>query len=806
MVGEDAYTTGVAGDRVRPHPFRKCGVLVTWSRWLLRVETDDADRRRRGQVLAFLCVPLFLIGAGFFVLDLIGWLDPPSEHAVYNMVTDLSFAAVMALAWHLNRRGRVGTAALLQLAAVSAGLVLFFLYTSPYRIEILFVVPVFISAFVIAPWAAFVFAGVSGASFAALNAIHDGEPRLSLQVGLSLLGLAIIACLVAAVLERAVRALHRTSVALEADIAARREAEEARRQVEAALSLSRQQSETLFEKSSLGVFLFGRDRLVTECNERLAAQLGLPVAGLVGADLSVAGERNWAPAMERALAGSVGSYEGPWVTAGGEALWVSFAASPLRSPDDEVVGGIGVVTDFTDRKQAEDLVAKLAYRDGLTGLPNRSLFGDRLRQAIAAAQRRERGLIVGVLDLDRFKTVNDTLGHDCGDELLVGVGERICGLMRDSDSLARSAADEFLLLFPDVPTPRDVAMMTNRILTSIRQPWRLQGKRVYASASVGLAMYPDDGVDPSTLLEHAHTAMRRAKEQGGGVLRFYDAALSSMAEERLQLEAELHTAIEEGQLTVHYQPQFDIRNGAIVGVEALVRWEHLRLGQLPPNEFIPLAEETGLIVPLGRQVLGVATRQAAEWQRYCPQRLRVAVNVSARQFLDPALTADIESALAESGLDAALLDIEVTETATLQHAREADAVLARLRSVGVAVSLDDFGTGFSSLSQLRLLPISRLKIDRSFVSDIEVSASSAAIVSTVIDLGQALGLGVVAEGVETQGQLEFLRSRHCHEVQGFLLARPMSAGECERLLERSAAGVACGGAGRARVGGRRRAR
>jgi predicted signal transduction protein with EAL and GGDEF domain len=364
--------------------------------------------------------------------------------------------------------------------------------------------------------------------------------------------------------------------------------------------------------------------------------------------------------------------------------------------------------------------------------------------------------------------------------------------MRESDSVARSAADEFLLLFPDVAIPRDVAVMSSRILTSIRQPWRLQGKRVYASASVGLAMYPQDGIDPSVLLEHAHTAMRRAKEQGGGVLRFYDAALSSLAEERLQLEAELHAALDEGQLTVHYQPQFDVLSGAIVGVEALARWEHPRLGQVPPGEFIPLAEETGLIVPLGRQMLGAATRQAAEWQRYCSGRLRVAVNVSARQFLDPALTADIESALAESGLEAALLDIEVTETATLQHASEADAVLARLRSVGVSVSLDDFGTGYSSLSQLRTLPISRLKIDRSFVSEIEVSASSAAIVRAVIDLGRALGLGVVAEGVETEEQLEFLRRRHCHEVQGYLLARPMPAEECERLLERAATEVPCG--------------
>jgi diguanylate cyclase (GGDEF)-like protein/PAS domain S-box-containing protein len=790
LATDQVYTTDVAGE-VPLRPFRLKGILGAGSRWLLRVDTDDPDLRRRGQILAFLCLPFFLIGVGFFLVDLVGWLLPPSEHAVYNMVTDLAFAALTALAWRLNRRGRISLAAILQLTAVSAGLVFFFQYTSPYRIEILFVCPVFVSAFVLTPWAAFVFAGVSGASFALLNHIHDGEPRLSLQVLLALLGLAIIACLVAAVLEWVVRALRRTSEALAADVAAREEAEEARRQVEAALSLSRQQTETLFEKSSLGAFLFDRARVVTECNARLAAQLRSSVHAVVGVDLSMPSNGRWGPAMQRALEGVVGSYEGPWTAFDGEALWVSLTASPLRGPEDDVVGGIGVVTDLTDRKQAEELVEKLAYRDGLTGLPNRTLFGDRLGQAIAAAQRREPGLIVGVLDLDRFKNINDTLGHARGDELLVGVGERIVGLMRDSDSVARSAADEFLLLFTDVSAPRDVAAMASRILGAINQPWRLGGSRVFASASIGLAMYPADGVDPSTLLENAHTAMRRAKAEGGGGLRFYDAALSSMAEERLQLEAELHAAIEERRLTVHYQPQFDLETNRIIGVEALARWEHPRLGQVSPTDFIPLAEETGLIVPLGRQVLRTATRQAAGWQALAGG-LRLAVNVSARQFLDPSLTAEIESALADSGLDAALLDIEVTETATLQHAREADAVLARLRSVGVAVTLDDFGTGYSSLSQLRELPISRLKIDRSFVSEIERNESSAAIVCAVIDLAHAVGVGVVAEGVETREQLEFLRRFHCGEAQGFLLAGPMPADRCEAVLRRGGAKDVCG--------------
>ncbi|HQF52483.1 MAG TPA: EAL domain-containing protein [Thermoleophilia bacterium] len=786
LTTDNEYAEGFAGDSTWALALRFRGIFSVWSARLLRVDHEDPGRRRQGQIVAFLCLPLALIGVGFFVVDLIGWLIPPSEHPLYHMTTDLLFAVFMGLAWFLNRRGRVHTAAVLMLTATSLGLILFFFFTAPHRIAIIFVAPVLVSAFVLPAWTAFAFAGVSSLSFATLVAIHGEEPRLSLQVGLSLFGLAIIAALVATVLDWAMRALHRTTLALQEDIAKRREAEEARRQVEAALELTRQRSETLFEKSPLGVFLFDREFRLTECNGRLARQLQASVEELVGTDLAAQGEGDWRSTMQRALDGAVGSFEGPWSTSGGDELWVSLTASPLRGPDGVVVGGIGVMTDLTDRKQAELLVDRLAYRDGLTDLPNRSLFNDRLGQAIAAAQRRDRGLIVGVLDLDRFKAVNDTLGHESGDELLIAVGECLSGLMRDSDSVARSAADEFLLLFPDVE-PRAAAAMASRILTAIRQPWRLGDDRVFASASIGMALYPDDGTDPSTLLENAHTAMRRSKERGGGGFSFYDAALGSMAQERMRLEAELHTAIEEGQLCVYYQPQFDVRRRVIVGVEALVRWRHPRLGLVLPGEFIPLAEETGLIVPLGRQVLTAATAQAAEWHRSGSRGLRVAVNVSARQFLDPSLTTDVEMALEASGLDPAQLEIEVTETATLKHAREAEAVLARLESMGVCVALDDFGTGYSSLGQVLALPIDRLKIDRSFISEVESSERSAAVVRAVIDLGRALQLGVVAEGVETPGQFEFLRRHRCPEAQGFLLASPLSADECERLLKQSAA-------------------
>ena len=754
--------------------------------WLVHVKTDDPSRRRRGQILAFLCVPLFLGGAAFLVVDFVGWLIPPSEYAAYNMTTDALFGLLIATAWFLNRRGRVTLAAIVQLSIISVGLVMFFHYTSPYRIEVLFVIPVVAAAFILAPPAAFLWAGISAVSFIVMNNHHGGEPRLGIQVGLALFGVAIIAWLVASCLEWTVTELRRTSRDLEADIAAREEAEEARRQVEAALELTRQQSQTLFERSSLGVFLFDKFSLITECNERFATQMRTSRAQLVGRDLAIAPEQRALPAMCQALAGEIGSYEGPYATPGGEELWVNFTASPLRGPGAEVIGGIGVVTDLTDAKQAEVLVERLAYRDALTGLPNRSLFGDRLRQALAVAERHHQKLVTGVLDIDRFKTINDTLGHQAGDRLLVGVAERLGALMRDCDTAARSGGDEFLLLFADVAAERDTAAVGRRILAALSEPWQVEGRRVYVSASIGFASYPSDAADPSALLENAHTAMRRAKEQGGDTLQFYDSSVSSMAAERLVIESELHAAIEAQQFTALYQPQVDIRDGSIVGLEALARWRHPRRGLLPPSEFIALAEETGMIVPLGRQILRIACTQARKWQAMSSRPLPVAVNVSARQLREAGLTDDVERVLAATGLDPGLLEIEITETATLSHAEHAEAVLLRLREMGVGVSLDDFGTGYSSLSQLRRLPITRLKIDRSFVNEIASNNGSAAIACAVIDLAYALGLGLVAEGVETCEQFAFLEAHRCYEVQGFLLGHPMSSDDCDQLIARGA--------------------
>jgi len=755
---------------------------------IVRVSADDPDKRRRGQILAFLSTALFLIGAGFLASDTMGWLGGSAGHAAFNVATDAAFCGLMGALWMLNRRGHVTLAAVFHLSAASAGLVFFFYYTPPVRMEVVFVEPVVVAAFVLEPWAAFIWAGVSSASFVALNTVNHGEQGLNLQVAGGLLGMAIIACLVASCLEWTVAELQSTAADLEKDIVARRKAEREREQVRAALSSSEERNRTLFETSTEGIFLFDYDLVITDCNARFAAQAQCSKEGLVGLDhQNSAADWLLGSALREALAGRVGHYKGPWrATRESAELWVSFTASPQRGADGEVCGGIGVLSDLTGHKQAEELVERLAYFDGATGLPNRTLFGDRLRQALASAERGEQRLVVGVLDIDRFKNVIDTLGNTAGDDLLAGAAKRIGSLLRESDSLARSATDEFLLLLPQVASMRDAIAAGERILDSLRQPWEVGGSTFYITASIGFAVYPMDGAEGPALLENAHAAMRRAKKKGGNTQQFFDRALGEVAAERLLRESELHAALEQRQFVVHYQPEIDALDGTILGVEALVRWQHPVMGLLPPSEFIAMAEETGLIVELGEQVLRTACAQAAEWQGLSRSPLRVAVNLSARQLQEPNLPEVVARTLAETGLAPQLLDVEITETSTIGDAEGTTRVLQQLREMGVAVSLDDFGTGYSSLSHLPQLPITRLKIDRSFVSGLPHDASSAAVVCAVIDLASALGLDVTAEGVETQEQLEFLRDRHCHEVQGFLFSPPLAAEECRQFLLRGA--------------------
>jgi diguanylate cyclase (GGDEF)-like protein/PAS domain S-box-containing protein len=749
---------------------------------IVTVAAPDPDAQRRGQILAFLSIPLFLIGLGFLVSDSVGWLAGPQDHAAFNVVTDLLFCLAMAATWLVNRRGHVTAAAIMHLSAVSVCLVGFFYYTPAVRIEVVFVEPVFVAAFVLSPWMTFILAAVSSASFAALNTLSHGESSLDLQVALGLFGLAIIAYLVASCLQWAVAALRKTAWDLEQDIVARHRAEEARSQVESALQVAEQRNRTLLEESPAGVFLYDRRLLVTECNVRFATQLGSTKPSMIGTDCRSTLDQHVVPAMERALAGEVASYEGPFTATAGAELWISLTASPLVGADDQVTGGIGVLMDRSDVRQADELVERLAYRDGVTGLPNRTLFHDRLTQAVAQADRHGQHTAVGVLNIDRFKDVNDSFGHEWGDTLLVGVGERIEALLRDGDTVARSGGDEFLVLFSEVSDASEAASVAERVLEALRRPWRLGSGTFYVSASLGLAVFPDDGFEPRALLEHAYSAMRRVKQLGGNAQELYDRRTRTAAAERLSLESELHTAIDEHQFLVYYQPQIDMSNGAVTGLEALVRWQHPTRGLLPPGEFIALAEETGLIVPLGEHVLRMACEEALGWQAADGRPLPVAVNVSGRQLRDPSLVDTITRVLAETHLESRLLEIELTETAALGDDGGSDSVLRDLREAGIRISLDDFGTGYSSLSHLRRLPISQLKIDCHFVSGLPTDRGCAAVVNAIIGLGESLGLAVVAEGVETTEQVDFLRAHGCREAQGFFFSPPVSGGALRELL------------------------
>jgi diguanylate cyclase (GGDEF)-like protein/PAS domain S-box-containing protein len=473
-------------------------------------------------------------------------------------------------------------------------------------------------------------------------------------------------------------------------------------------------------------------------------------------------------------------YEIRIVRKDGEIRWLDYSAGLIELEGSPAV--LGTAFDVTERKRAEERIRSLAYHDTLTGLPNRLLFADRLGLAVAQAHRLGQRLAVLFLDLDGFKLINDSLGHSLGDRLLEVVAERIQGALREGDTVARLGGDEFTLLLPGVSRAEDAPKVAEKILETLRQPVAIDGRELYVTGSVGISLYPDDGSDPETLVRNADAAMYRAKDRGRDNYQLYAPAMNATAVERLALESSLRKALSQDALRLHYQPLLDLATGGVYGVEALLRWERPGHGLVFPDEFIPLAELTGLIIPIGPWVWRSACVQVKRWHSSGYRDLRLAVNLSARQFQQPDVAAQVTRALEETDFPPTHLDLEITESYAMQNPEAAIQTLRELKAVGVGLSIDDFGVGYSSLSYLKRLPIDTLKIDRSFVRDITTDPDDAAIVTAVIAMARTLELRVVAEGVETEPQRAFLAAQGCDRAQGFLWSRAVPPDECEKLL------------------------
>jgi diguanylate cyclase (GGDEF)-like protein/PAS domain S-box-containing protein len=466
----------------------------------------------------------------------------------------------------------------------------------------------------------------------------------------------------------------------------------------------------------------------------------------------------------------------------GTLRWISMDGEPTFDDAGELFGYYGTGRDITQRRQAEALVHFRAHHDALTGLPNRALLNDRLAAAIDQARASARELWVVFLDLDRFKLINDSLGHKVGDMLLQIIAQRMQGVLRGSDTIARMGGDEFVLLMPDYPAGSLSTALIQRIMDAVCAPVSAAGNELLISCSMGIAVYPADGEAADMLVEHADVAMYRAKQAGRNNYRFYKAEMNELAMYRLRMENDLRNALENREFVLHYQPQMDLKSGRVTGVEALLRWQHPRPGLVQPAEFIGVAEEIGLIVPIGAWVLGQACEQAVAWQRAGCAPVKIAVNLSARQFVQKELAASIAAALERSGLPASQLEIEITESLMMTDVESAAATLNELRQLGVQLAVDDFGTGYSSLYYLKRFPIDELKIDRSFVRDIGSDPDGEAIVGAIISLAHSLGMRVVAEGVERQEQLAYLARCGCDAMQGYLFSAPLESGAMERML------------------------
>jgi len=523
----------------------------------------------------------------------------------------------------------------------------------------------------------------------------------------------------------------------------------------------------------------------------------------------MSGTPHWIPDVSRdegfqrahlaARAGLHGAFAFP-VLAGNVTLAVlEFFSREIRNPDPSLLQMVRVIGSqigqFMARKQAEENLLYVATHDTLTGLPNRYMFNQRFAHALNNAQRYRKTMALLFLDLDRFKFINDTLGHPFGDRLLQEAAARLRMCLRESDTIARFGGDEFVALIEDFGEPGDVISVAQKILHALRWPFMLQGETCHLTASIGISLYPNDGADLASLLKNADIATYRAKEQGKNNYLFYSGEMNDHLSARIAKETRLQGALERNEFILHYEPKVEINTGRITGMEALIRWQHPELGLLPPLEFIGHAEDSGLIVPIGAWVLRIACAHNQTLQSRVATPLTVSVNLSARQFEDKHLLREIERALAESSLKPNCLELEITESMVMRDTQSSKKILDGIKSMGIRLAIDDFGTGYSSLASIKRFPFDCIKIDRSFIKDIPQDPDDVAITQAIIAMAHSLRLKVIAEGVETQEQLDFLTEHGCHEFQGYFFRKPQPAEDFSKLLRDNAGTIALAAAG-----------
>jgi diguanylate cyclase (GGDEF)-like protein/PAS domain S-box-containing protein len=557
----------------------------------------------------------------------------------------------------------------------------------------------------------------------------------------------------------------------------------ARFTAEAALRESEIRYRLLFEQNAAGVCVSGLDGVIADCNATFATMIGAPPSRIVGRSMSDlyanVSEADELIALLRS-AGTLNSVEIELRRDDGRTLWV--LENLVLVGDGDAAEIHATIVDISDRKRAEEQIEFHAYHDVLTHLPNRKLFTDRLRHSITRAKRTSKPIAVMFIDIDHFKTINDTLGHTAGDVLLLEMARRLRDCVREDDTVARLGGDEFTIILSDLRHDEDAVGIARKILATVQEPLSIGDAPITVTASIGIALYPVDGVEPESLLRNADHAMYRAKEEGRNTYQLCTDEMKLRAVERLAVETRLRSAVREEQLLLLYQPQVSLVTGRMIGVEALVRWNDPVRGIVEPESFIPIAEETRLILPLGEWVLKTACHQAKEWDKLGMGHLRVSVNLSARQFLQHDLVEMVKRAIDEAGLQPSQLELEITETTAMLNADVSVEVLRALRELGVGISIDDFGMGYSSLNYLKRFPLTAVKIDRAFVRDLGGEGGDGAIIGAVIGMARSLRLRVIAEGVETAEQFAFLRNRECDEAQGFYFSRPVSPEEVTRMM------------------------